>query len=391
LTAHLAHGASWAFLFAVAATIDQGVTLESLAWVHLVALGWLTLTALAILLHVIPTFTDNPWRGESLARGALFFYVIGAGGLIASFADRAVALLPLFGGIVALSLLAYVSPAFVTLFVPPPAERTERIIAGALGTTLLYLAVAVALGVLLTVVVRTDPFAAVTVAPIHADVALLGWLSMLVFGVSTRTLRVITGNDARMPVLHIVAGNAAPLGIIATAIGFWLGLEPLVDAGAVALALAAVLYAVYLTRMLAGARNPHRPPQAFVVASGLWLLVAVGLGAGIVFGRGYGSALVVVLLVGWLGQMVVAHLHHIGIRLLATVARGDDDETRPAELLVGRLSWATFAAFQFAVFAAVIGSIARDAAAMRFAAACGVLGWLMMTSNVAVAWRRARA
>jgi hypothetical protein len=62
-----------------------------------------------------------------------------------------------------------------------------------------------------------------------------------------------------------------------------------------------------------------------------------------------GAAAALLLLVGWLGQMVNGHLYHIGIRLISTVARGDDDETRLGQLLAAPLSWASFALFQVAV------------------------------------------
>jgi hypothetical protein len=390
LTAHLAHGMSWAFLFVLAAEVDAGVTLDSLAWVHLVALGWLTLIGLSVLLHVIPAFTDKQWYGEGWARSALVVYAIGAGGLIASFATHAFALLTVFGAVIAAGLLGYLIPAFATLFVPPPPERTERAIARALGTTLVFLAIAVGLGVTLTILIRTSPFVALAVALVHADIALLGWLSLLIIGVSVRTLRVIGGSDARMPRLHVVIGIAMLLGVLVTAAGFALGRPSVVDAGAVALVIAAAAYLLQLGVLLVGGDNPHRPPRAFAIASGAWLAVCVGLGIGILFGGPYGAALVFVLLVGWLGQMVNAHMHHIGIRLLSTMARGNDDETRPIELLDGRLSWLTFGAFQIAVLTGLWAIIARDSTPAWISATCGVIGWIAMTGNVIVAWGRAQ-
>lgn len=41
--------------------------------------------------------------------------------------------------------------------------------------------------------------------------------------------------------------------------------------------------------------------------------------------------------------------NHIGIRLIAAMVRGDEDQTRPGELLVSPLSWASFVCFQAAV------------------------------------------
>jgi hypothetical protein len=46
---------AWALVIADA--VAPGAGLE-LAWVHAVAVGWLSATALAVLLHVVPAFTD---------------------------------------------------------------------------------------------------------------------------------------------------------------------------------------------------------------------------------------------------------------------------------------------------------------------------------------------
>jgi len=57
-----------------------------LAWVHAVALGWLTVVALAVLLHVIPGFTDLAWRAEDVARGTVLVICVAAFALVFSFA-----------------------------------------------------------------------------------------------------------------------------------------------------------------------------------------------------------------------------------------------------------------------------------------------------------------
>ncbi len=60
-----------------------------LAWVHAVALGWLTITALAVLLHVVPAFTDLEWRGKGVARIAVLAVCLAALALVTSFAAAA--------------------------------------------------------------------------------------------------------------------------------------------------------------------------------------------------------------------------------------------------------------------------------------------------------------
>jgi hypothetical protein len=96
-----------------------------------------------------------------------------------------------------------------------------------------------------------------------------------------------------------------------------------------------------------------------------------------------------VALVGWVGQMVLAHLHHVAIRMIATTFRGEDDETPPSQLLSLPLSWLTLVAFQLAVFFGAVGLAGSDVAVVHVAGFCGLLGWILMTANVAGAISRA--
>ena len=57
LAAQLSHGISWALLL---------LAPPGLAWVHLVALGFLSLPALGILVHVLKGFLDRLFKGDSV-------------------------------------------------------------------------------------------------------------------------------------------------------------------------------------------------------------------------------------------------------------------------------------------------------------------------------------
>src|SRR5262249_45377858 len=68
----LCHGASWLVALAIATFLSADpTTLPAIAWIHLVALGWVTVTAFSILLHAIPAFLDVPWKHETFARASL--------------------------------------------------------------------------------------------------------------------------------------------------------------------------------------------------------------------------------------------------------------------------------------------------------------------------------
>jgi len=74
---------AWVLVLVHGAAPSAGV---ALAWVHAVAVGWLTLTALAVLLHVIPAFTDLAWRAEDVVRGVVLVVAAAALALVLSFA-----------------------------------------------------------------------------------------------------------------------------------------------------------------------------------------------------------------------------------------------------------------------------------------------------------------
>ena len=111
----LAHGASWILLLVLALHRPIALGAPALGWLHLVALGWLTMTALTILVHVIPGFIDATWRGERIARGALFVFEAAVIVLVCAFWTGATAALPWAGTLIVLALALYLLPASRTL------------------------------------------------------------------------------------------------------------------------------------------------------------------------------------------------------------------------------------------------------------------------------------
>jgi len=393
LTGFAAHGISWIMLLVLAVRKPFAIDLPALAWVHLVALGWLTMIALSVLVHVIPTFTDVAWKRELLARRALVVYACGVAALVAAFWWRALPALPWAATLVVIGLGCYLIPAARTLAAAYAQPRVEAAIARALSATLASLLITAGLGFILAwALAGRLPSSVIVSGPqIHAAFGTIGWLTVLVMGVSTQTVRPITGGRSRFGWAHAAAGGAELVGLIAMAVGFALGQAALAWTGVITIAAGALLYIGDFVDVLHRASQPHRPPQAFLWGSAVWLLVGLALALSALVGGQAGAAAVYVLLVGWIGQMVNGHLYHIGIRLLATMTRGDDDETRPGELLTEPLSWVSFGLFQAAVAAGAAALLLETAALLETGALCGVAGWLAMAVNVIIARRRAIA
>jgi hypothetical protein len=388
----MAHGISWILLLVLATQRPFVLGLPALGWLHLVALGWLTMTALAVLIHVIPTFTEVPWWGERMARTSLLFYGVGVTALVTAFWIRSVDALPWAGSLVALALVGYLIPAGRTLMAAFAQARLEAAIARALSIMLacLFVTALIGVGLAWALAGRGEASLLSYGPPIHASFGLIGWLTVLIMGVSTRTVRPITGAGSRHPWAHITAGALEICGLVAIAAGVALGAPLMQWIGLIGVFVGALVYVGDLADVLQRASVAHRPPQAFLAVGALWLVAGLGLSVGALAGEPWGAAALYLLLIGWIGQMMNGHLHHIGVRLIATMARGDDDETRPDELLVPALSWASFGLFQAAVAAGGLALMFSARQLLTAAALAGLVGWIAMGTNVVIATRRAR-
>lgn len=389
LYAHLAHGFSWALLLwaAWSASVHGYV---GFAWIHAVALGWITMAAFAVLIHALPNFVDVEWRGESIARWALVAYGAGVALLVFGFLGHAPVLGP-GGDVLLAAIVVYTATALWTLSTAMRGERVQRAVARAFSGTFLFLLATAVIGYgLAGMLGGRGVLWAASLPAAHATLGTLGWLSLLVFGVSMRTLRPIAGAATRMRWMHIVVGTFTLVGVPLLAAGLASHRTALAWVGGVLFAIAAIGYVADVFDILRRATNPHRPPQAFVAFSLLWFLAALAIGAGTLAGEPWQPAYIFALLMGWIGQMVLAHLHHIGIRLLATVYRGEDDETRPQELLESRLSWFTLGAFQVAIALAAIGLMHDNLGLIARGAVFGAAAWIAMTANVLAARSRAK-
>jgi len=360
------------------------------AWIHAVALAWVTMSALAILIHALPNFIGVQWRGQSVARWSLVAYGIGVGLLLYGFLGDAPMLGPAADLVVA-ALLVYLATAFWTLAGAMRGERLQRAVARAFGATFVFLLATAVIGSGLAWLLsgRGTGWAA-SLPAAHAALGTLGWLSLLIYGVSMRTFRPITGQATRFRKIHILVGSLTLIGVPLLAAGLASRNTTLAWIGGALAGIGALAYVFDAFDILRRATVPHRPPQFFVGAAVAWFLVALAVGGGALAGKPWQPAYIFVLLAGWVGQMVVAHFHHIGVRLLATIYRGEDDETRPEQLLEPRLSWFTFGAFQIAVALVLIGLLEDRIGLVARGAVFGIAGWIAMTANILAARARAK-
>src|SRR5579884_1753766 len=213
LYAHLAHGFSWLLLLWAAWSANEHHGFVGFAWIHTVALGWVTMAALAILIHALPNFIDVDFRGETIARWMLVAYGAGVALLLYGFLGNPKAI-GSGGDLLLASIVVYLVTAFWTLSGAMRGERVQRAVARAFGGTFLFLLATAVIGYGLAGMLSGRGMTwAASLPSAHAMLGTLGWLSLLIFGVSMRTLRPITGVQTQFRWMHIVVGTFMVFGV----------------------------------------------------------------------------------------------------------------------------------------------------------------------------------
>lgn len=169
---------------------------ETLALVHIVALGWLSLLMTGALLQFVPVLVGQPLSLPTVALPALLFLIVGIATLTLGFVglsgaiDVPVTLLPLGAAfsIVGFSVLGF--SFAVTLWharpLPLPARFVAVGLAALFGTMLLGGVYAGVLSGLIDAAGAID--LTVDGLSLHASLGLCGWLSFTTMGVSYRLL-----------------------------------------------------------------------------------------------------------------------------------------------------------------------------------------------------------
>ncbi len=217
---------------------------------------------------------------------------------------------------------------------------------------------------------------------------IVGWLTVLITGVAVNTLPVVLGVRPRFAAAHIVVGVCLLIGLVAFIVGEAAG--PLGFGGVVAIAAGCVLFAIDLCDQALRSRARNPAARAGALCAGVWLIVASEAALLSTAHAALAPVALVAALVGWIGSMVLAHLHHIGVRVIATTVIGEDDETPPWKLTNVALSCATIVAYESAAVCLAV-SAARTAAPVELSAAVlGVVATALLAASGAFAFRRAR-
>lgn len=197
---------------------------------HLFTLGWLTTTIFGALCQLLPVALGAPLRSPRVAWASFWTFVPGAGFLAAGVTTSSLSLL--VPGVVLLTI--GIGLALGNLGATLARARTRDVTWAAMAMALAFLAVVLVLGVLLAHNLHTGFIAGarMRVLAVHLHVALVGWVLLMIVGVSHRLLPMFLlshGADTRWTRRALAA---IATGVVVLAFGITADFLPVEWAGA---------------------------------------------------------------------------------------------------------------------------------------------------------------
>lgn len=381
----------------------------SLAMVHLLTIGWLTLLMFGALFQFVPVITSRNLPSQASPLLTLIGIEIGLammmGGFLALGEGAAAALLlPLGGGLVLIALALGAATLLLPLLAKRPVPLSARFVLVGLGFLLLTVLLGLAFAIALTV-----PAIGPVLAPLlggsvgyHALAGIGGWFTLTAIGVSYELLPMFMlapheRGALGASVLWIgVGGFLVAFAAGVTAI-VWPAAWPatLEQAGRLAIVLALGLYLIDVVRLYRSRRRRqielhNRAAIGAFIALGLSVLLAIGA---VVTDRlaVLAPSLVLLVLLGWLSGLGLTQLYKI-VAFLSWLSRYGGQLGRGpiprVQDLVNEPGSVGFFVLYFASVAIAAGAAAFGLAdVLRAALACALLAVLLLVREYARAWR----
>jgi hypothetical protein len=321
-----------------------------LALTHDVTLGWVTVAIMGASYQLIPIVLARPVWSERLARWQLVILIGSVAGMVTHFYRGTWLGLATAAGLLALGIVLHLVNVTVSLRGFTQWTFTSRMLAlgyGGLAMTTLF-------GLTLAAN-HVKPFLPGEFFPVlhaHVQLALLGWVAPMIFGVSARVLPMFLLAPeprcwtARLQLVGLATGT--PLLVLGL-----LGVPMLFAVGALAVAAAAGAYALMVIEMARARKRPRLDwGLRFVLTSTVFVLPATVLGIALatdlLAGPRIGLAYVVVVLGGWASLTIVGMMLKIVPFLVWYRAYGPRAGREPVPALA-LLSWPRFEGLAYAL------------------------------------------
>jgi hypothetical protein len=381
----------------------------TLAMVHLLTIGWLTLLMFGALFQFVPVITSRKLPSQKLPLVMLVGLELGLALMVGGFCALgriawAEVLLPAGGSLVIAALIVGGATLLVPLTAKGKMALSARFVVAGLAFLLLtgLLGLTFALG--LTVPATGPALAPLLVdgVPYHALAGLGGWFTLTAIGVSYELL----------PMFMLAPHERGALGaaVLWTAVGgffvaFTAGLAAafspalwvwaLEQAGRIAIAIAIALYLADVVLLYRGRRRQqielhNRAVIGAFIALGLAVLLAIGA---VVTDRlaELAPSLVLLLLLGWLTGLGLTQLYKV-VAFLSWLSRyggklGRGPVPRVQDLVNERVAVGFFALYFAATAVAAAAAAFGLAGVVRAALAMDLLAILLLSREYARAWR----
>ena len=380
---------------------------STLAAVHLLTIGWLTLLMFGALFQFVPVLTSHRLRSHKLSLGALLLTELGLAGMVCGFfllGTQRELLLPLGGGAVILGILA----GGLNLAIPLARKRPRPLSAHFVIAGLILLLLTVILGLCFALAFTTSALA-LTVGPVvasgveyHVLAGIGGWFTLTAIGVSYELLPMFMlaphgrGAWGKAVLWMAVSGFTAALGagVLAPAFPyvFVAGIE---QAGRVIIAMAVVLYLADIARMYRDRRR-RQIELHNRAAVGAFASLAAALATAVIAGAlntldRVAPALVFLLIFGWLSGLGLSQLYKI-VPFLAWLARfgsrlGTGPVPRVQDLVDERAGTYMFVAYFVSVAAASIAALLDISWLVRAAMVAALGATVLLSREFWRAWQ----
>jgi hypothetical protein len=358
---------------------------------HLFTLGWLTITIFGALTQLIPTSLGTPICSARLARLAAWALALGVVALDTGIVAQATG--PLAAGV--LLVIAGVLMAVGNFAVTLRRARTRDVTWAAIAIAIAYLVIVLGFGAVLAHNLHTGFVAAhrVRLTAAHLHLALIGWVLLVIVGVSTRLLPMFLMAHRVEHTANRVAVALLAVGVALLATGLALSRPVITWPGAVLVYAGFIAFIVQVVAFYRGrTRRKVDAGMAFARMGVIFLAAGAVLGgvllvAGHTRGR-LATAYIVTVLLGGLVLFVTGFSYKI-IPLLAWTARFSGRSGPGPMPMAGDLFSARVALVHGTLTAvAVLGMLVGIAAASASIVADGAV--LYACAILIYAWQVAR-
>lgn len=394
---HFAFAAISFWVFAVSFLIAQesllGFSFNAFLWlgtVHVLTLGWITMTMLGVMVQMATVLWETSLRGQGWIRAGWWLMAVGIVVLVGAFwVGTSWYALPAY--FLAIPVIFYLGAMIRTMWNAPKLDWTGFHMAWAMG----YLIALVTVAVLLASdrhrgTIFHDPDGALIA---HIHLALVGWVSLTIMGASYKLVSMFALAHTTSRTAGRIAFGLGNVGLIGLAVdALFLGRRWMPFWSIVL----GVAYLAYLSQMREIFSVRHRrldPSLSFTLLALAGGAMWVGLGLGLAFGwledtTETRAAYVFSVLVGWVTPFILGQIHKIApflvwTRLFQSNAWKGSPPPRVQDLTSERLAWATFGALGIAIASGLVGLLGEIQWSLR---ACGMSLVLCATCYLLNAW-----